>query len=266
MAVSIFFNAYHTFSAAVLLEHVSQDDAVYIHLYKHYYISWNLDNHKKQEAQKMILINFKTYEQSTGNNAVALAKQCEEAAVEAGKKAIVVPQTVDIFRVKQACTLPIYAQHADEIDFGSHTGHMLIQGLKQAGAEGTIINHSENRISMEKIGMIIEKCKERDFKVLVCAQDPEEVGEISKLAPDYVAYEPPELIGGDISVSSAKPELITESVEKAGDIPLIVGAGVKNTEDVEIGKKLGAEGILVASGVVKAENPKEAVLQLMKGM
>ncbi len=214
----------------------------------------------------MILINFKTYEQSTGNNAVALAKQCEQAAVEAGKKAIVVPQAVDIFRIKQACTLPVYAQHADEIDFGSHTGHMLIQALKQAGAGGAIINHSENRISMEKIGRIIKKCKEKDFQVLVCAQDPEEVKEISALDPDYVAYEPPELIGGDISVSSAKPELITESVEKAGGIPLIVGAGVKNKEDVSIGRKMGAEGILVASGVVKSDNPKEAVLDLMQGL
>lgn len=213
----------------------------------------------------MILINFKTYEEATGKKAVELAKTAEKVALDTGKKIIIVPQTVDIFRIRQEVDLPIFSQHVDEIDFGSNTGHILIESVKKAGATGTIINHSENRIPMSKIRSIIEKCRQKDFVVLVCAQDENEVEKIAKLKPDYVAYEPPELIGGDISVSTSKPEIIKKSVEKAGDIPLIVGAGVKSTQDVKISIDLDAKGILVASGIIKSKDPEQAIRDLLKG-
>jgi triosephosphate isomerase len=141
----------------------------------------------------------------------------------------------------------------------------MIDAVKQAGAVGTIVNHSENRLPLQKIKDIVEKCKQKKFPVLVCAQDVEEVEQMTRMEPSWVAYEPPELIGGDISVSTAKPEVITESVEKAKlrEIPLIVGAGVKNAVDVKVSMDLGAVGILVASGVTKADNPEEAVKDLV---
>jgi triosephosphate isomerase len=216
----------------------------------------------------MIIVNFKTYKESTGENAVKLAKACEKAAKESGKEIILVPQTADIYRVSKAVKLKILAQHADPIDYGSNTGHILIESLKEAGAIGTLINHSENRIPLQKIKDIVEKCKHKTFMTVVCAKDVDEVEQMTRLEPDYVAYEPPELIGGDISVSTAKPEVITESVEKASvrNVPLIVGAGIKNMEDVKISIDLGAKGVLVASGVVKAADQKKAVEELAKGL
>ena len=209
----------------------------------------------------MLFVNFKAYNESTGKNAIALAKLCEKVAIETGKEIIPVVQSVDISSIKNA-----FAQHVDEVEPGAQTGHITIEAVKQAGAIGTILNHSENRIPMDKIKAVVERCKEKGFTVLVCAQDPEEVGLIAALKPDYVAYEPPELIGGDISVSTAKPEVITESVQKAGDVPLIVGAGVKNAQDVKISMELGAKGILVASGVIKAEDQEKALKDLVKDL
>jgi len=213
----------------------------------------------------MLLINFKTYEEATGEKAVALAKICEKVAEETGKEIIIIPQMADLYRVSQAVTLKVYAQHVDAVDYGSNTGFLLIDAAKAAGAKGTLVNHSEHRIELYKIKEIVEKCKQKSFEVLICAKDPEEVEQMTRMEPNYVAYEPPELIGGDISVSTAKPELITKSIEKANEreVSLIVGAGVKTAEDVKIASDLGAVGVLVASGVVKAENQEEAVKELI---
>jgi len=92
----------------------------------------------------ILLLNFKTYEQATGAKAVKLAKAAEAAA--RGKKATVIlaVQMTDIERVVKAVSIPVYAQHMDPITPGSHTGWILPEALKEAGAVGTLINHSEH--------------------------------------------------------------------------------------------------------------------------
>ena len=215
----------------------------------------------------MLFVNFKTYEEATGDKAVELAKICEKVAKETNVEIIVIPQMADIYRVSQAVKLKVYAQHVDAVDYGSNTGRILIDAARQAGAVGTLVNHSENRIELQKIKDTVELCKQKMFEVLVCAQDPDEVEQMTRMEPTYVAFEPPELIGGDVSVSTAKPDLITESLQRAQmrEIPLIVGAGVKNSADIKISMDLGAKGVLVASGVVKAENQEKAVRELISG-
>lgn len=214
----------------------------------------------------VMFVNFKTYEGATSLNGVNLARICEKIKQETGQEIIPVVQAVDIFRIaREFPELSLFSQHVDEQDYGAYTGHVLIEAVKEAGAIGTILNHSENRIEFDKIQHVIEKAKKMDFIVLVCAQNAKEIGIIAKYKPDYIAYEPPELIGGEISVSSAKPEVITESVEKAKGIPLIVGAGIKTEEDVRKSIELGAVGVLVASGIVKAKDQELALRDLIRG-
>jgi len=47
------------------------------------------------------------------------------------------------------------------------------------------------------------------------------------------------------------------------EIVPLCGAGISNKEDVEAAKKLGVKGVLVASAIVKAENQREALLNLI---
>lgn len=209
----------------------------------------------------MIIVNYKAYSQAVGEKAEELSRKCRKASKESGERVISVPQTVDI----SSCGGEVFSQHVDAVEPGSHTGSVLGEGLKDAGVSGTLLNHSENRIDRKEIEAAIEKCRGLGLETVVCAQTPEECRELSKLEPDFVAFEPPELIGGEKSVSSARPELIEEAVEKS-EVDVLTGAGIKNSEDVEKSIELGCKGVLVASGVVKAENQYEEIIDLCEGI
>lgn len=213
----------------------------------------------------VIIVNFKTYKEATGDKAVALAKICEKVAKETGKNIIPAVQAADIYRVSKAVKIPVFAQHADEAEQGQSTGAITIESVKEAGASGTLINHSEHRIGKDKIKKVVERAKKLGLITVVCAKDSDEGKELDVFKPDFIAVEPPELIGGDISVSTAKPEVIEESVKKIKGKRVIVGAGVKTKKDVEKAASLGGVGILVASGVVKAKYPEKELKALAEG-
>ena len=215
--------------------------------------------------KELILVNFKTYEQGTGKSAMELAKVCAE--VHAGGKVDVgaAVQAVDLGSVS-GLELPVWGQHVDPVVYGSHTGHVLPEAVKGYGAVGTLLNHSEHRVSEEVIKKTIARCKEAGLKVILCVETPSEAAKFGLLGPDMIAIEPPELIGGDVSVSTAKPELISDTVKalKGTDIPVLCGAGVKNGADVAKAKELGAVGILLASGVVKNEDPGKVLKEMVE--
>lgn len=212
----------------------------------------------------LYVINFKCYKEGTGKNALKLAKVLERVAKEEKKKVILVVQPADVFRISKEVSLPIFSQHIDNINYGAYTGSILPESLRQAGAKGTLLNHSEKRIPLSILESYIKRAKEAKLKVIVCCENAAEVKRIAsfKITPDFIAIEPKELIGGNISVSKAKPDLIKKSVLNAKEIPLLCGAGIKAKEDVIIAKRLGAKGVLVASGVVKAKKPENALREL----
>jgi triosephosphate isomerase len=215
----------------------------------------------------MIFVNFKTYQEGTGEAALNLAKICRQVEKEMKIKIIPVVQTADIFHLTSQ-GFEVWAQHVDDINFGPNTGQILPQSIIAAEAKGTLLNHSENKLPTEVVDSIIKRIREleiSEFRVLVCCESVEEGLKISQFKPDLIAYEPPELIGGDVSVSTAKPEIIREFVKEIREIPILVGAGIQTTKDVKVAIKLGAVGILVSSGIVLAENPKEKLQELAEG-
>ncbi len=214
----------------------------------------------------MIITNFKTYESATGEAAMALAKVHEEVARETGADIQVAVQAMDLAVLSHELDIPVLAQHVDPVGFGGNTGHILPESVQMAGAAGTILNHSERRLEREVLKASIQRAKEIGLKTIVCAQDPEEGASFLEFDPDYIAVEPPELIGGDISVSTAQPEIIENAAKLIGSEKLLVGAGVKNGEDVRLAIKLGAKGVLLASGVTKAADPKAVLMDLVSGL
>ncbi|MBT3406490.1 triose-phosphate isomerase [Candidatus Woesearchaeota archaeon] len=213
----------------------------------------------------MLVINFKTYASATGQKAVDLARICDKVAHEVKVPILIAVQNVDLFRVARQVSIPVLAQHIDPVVYGSHTGHDLAEAILENGAYGVLIDHSEDRVSLDNIKQSIDRAKSVGLLTIVCVDTPKKASQVSKFSPDYIAIEPPELIGGDISVSTAKPEIISDTVAVVNNVPVLCGAGVKSKDDVSKSKELGSKGILIASGVTKANNPEKVIRELVKG-
>lgn len=214
----------------------------------------------------LIVLNLKTYLESVGERGVALCRIADEVAKQSGASIIVAPQNVDLFRVAKEVSIPVFAQHIDANQPGAFTGSITAEAVKQAGCKGTLLNHSEKKIQFEKIQLSIELARKAGIEVLVCADSVEEAKRIAPLKPDYIAVEPPELIGSGISVSTAKPEVVKDAVEQVkriAQIPVLCGAGISNGEDVRKAVELGADGVLLASAFVKAKNPRAVLLDMV---
>lgn len=214
----------------------------------------------------MIITNFKTYESATSDKAYSLARIHEEVAKETGADIRVAVQAVDLARISHDMDIPVLAQHIDPVVHGSATGHILPESVQLAGGKGVILNHSERRLKREVLAASIKRAKEVGLITVVCAESPEEGASFLEFDPDFIAVEPPELIGGDISVSTAQPEIIEHAAKLIGSDKLLVGAGVKNGADVKTCIRLGAKGVLLASGVTKAADPKAVLKDLASGL
>jgi triosephosphate isomerase len=216
--------------------------------------------------KKILIINLKAYEEGTGERGSELSKVAD-SLLRKDVEIILAVQAADIKDIADNVSLPVFSQHLDPVGYGAHTGWILPESVKSAGAKGSLLNHSERRIDFEELEKSIKRCKELGLTTVVCADTPENAGRIAEFGPDYIAIEPPELIGGEVSVSNAKPEVVTESIKrvKPFGIPVLCGAGIKNKEVVKKAKELGVEGILVASGVVKSEKPEKAIMDLIEG-
>ncbi len=216
----------------------------------------------------MVLVtNFKTYSESTGKNCLKLAKIHEEVKKETGKDIIIAVQTPDILRVSKL-DIPVFAQHCDPLKQGRNTGFITPESLKQAGAVGVMLNHSEHPMDIWDVEKAICICKEKGLKTLVFVSDISEARDLKSYKPDYMAFELPELIGTGKPISSERPKELKEfvkNVENSG-IKLLCGAGISKGKDVKVAVGLGTEGVVVASAITKSENPKKTIKELVKNL
>jgi len=217
-----------------------------------------------------ILVNFKTYAEATGKRAVKLAKTVEKVNLETGVCIGVAPQFADIAPVANTVSIPVFAQHIDPITPGNYTGHVLAESVKENGARGTLINHSERRLKLADIDAAVIRAREIGLVSVVCTNNPSVSASAAALNPDMLAVEPPELIGTGISVSKAKPEVVTDTVKLVRNInkkvTILCGAGITIGEDVTAALRLGTEGVLVASGVVKAKYSDKVLLEFAEAI
>ncbi|MBI4018239.1 MAG: triose-phosphate isomerase [Candidatus Aenigmarchaeota archaeon] len=219
----------------------------------------------------VIIVNFKAYGEATGGNAVRLAQLCDAVAREHDVSIAVAPQYHDIAPVKDAVSLQVFAQHIDPVaKAGAFTGHAVAENLKEAGIVGTLINHSEKKMAEADIKKCIGIAKSVGIVSVCCAATPEETGSIAELAPDFIAIEPTELIGSGVSVSKAKPEVVTQSVDivsaRNSKVTVLCGAGITNGADISEALRLGTRGVLVASGVVKSPDPGKVLAEFANAL
>lgn len=194
----------------------------------------------------MIIINFKKY--ASGKDAEDLAKICKKVADETKVKIIVAVQSRDIMKCLNT-DIECWTQYwdPDAMEYN-----------------GTLLNHSDYLLPWEQLAIQTSQCTIADIPFCVCVNSFQEAVKASKFLPDYIAYEPRELIGNkDKSVSSEKPDIIQHLTSNI-QLPVLIGAGIHSPEDIRIGLKLGAKGFLLATDVVKAVDPYHELLELAK--
>ena len=216
-------------------------------------------------AEPLIVVNFKTYATAMGIQAENLASMM--ASVTTSARMVGVVSAFDLATINQSSpNLEIWSQHLDPVGMGSFTGWLQPDNAIERGAKGTIINHAEHKVSLNHVEELMKQLPE-GFQICACAADVEEAKALAALSPTFIAVEPPELIGGDISVTTADPGIIKSTVDAVKsvneNIRVLCGAGVKNGSDVKMALSLGAEGVLLASGVTKAEDPFEILNDLV---
>lgn len=213
-----------------------------------------------------LITNFKTYETAIWIAGVGLAKIHAEVRQQTGKNIQIAWNPLDL-RMLLDLDIPVLSQHVDFAEYWSYTWKIPPIKLKKIWCSWVVLNHSENRVNNDELlWKIINRCKEVWLDVIVCAENVNEWIEIAHMWADFIAIEPPELIWGDISVSKANPEIITDAVNKIWKWKVIVWAWIKTAEDIEIAKKLWASWILLASWVTKAKYPKDILLELAQAL
>jgi triosephosphate isomerase len=209
-----------------------------------------------------VLVNLKAYDCDAVDVGRAAAAVDESADVDVG----VAPQAAQLAAVAST-GVNTWAQHVSPVEYGSHTGSTLATAVRDAGAAGTLLNHSERRLTLADIDAGIEAAQAAGLETVVCANNPDQIGAVTALGPDAVAVEPPELIGTGTPVSQADPEIVTGAVEAAAAVNPAVdvycGAGISTGADVVAASELGADGVLLASGVAKADDPAAALRDLV---
>jgi hypothetical protein len=118
-----------------------------------------------------VLVNLKAYP----CDPVAVAEAARDVAEESGVRVAVAPQAAHLDRVA-ATGVETWAQHVAPVAHGSHTGHTLAEALTDAGAEGTLLNHSERRLKLADIDAALDAAERTGLETVVCANNPDQVG------------------------------------------------------------------------------------------
>ena len=217
----------------------------------------------------MFIINCKNYEEIAGEKIIKIARIAEKISKKY-KVPIAVAPPHNLIPLITKFKIVVLAQHVDDKKIGSTTGFMVPEIIKKSKVDGSIINHSEHRISEKEIISLIKRLTKLKLKTILCVKNVNEVKKYAKLNPTFIAIEPPELIGTGKAISTEKPALITNAVQSVknakNSTKLLCGAGIVSGQDVTKAKKLGSNGILVASGIVKAKNWEKIISEFCKGL
>lgn len=221
-------------------------------------------------GEPLFLLNLKAYPSCLGNGALILGKDLEAAAQSHSVKVALAPPMPLLALLARELTIPVVSQHADALAAGARTGHVPPAALAAVGSKGCLVNHSEHALDREVVQTTVRLLKEEGLIAIVCAKDVEDAVVLAQQCqPPYLAIEPPELIGGDVSVSKARPEVVSGTVEAVRKVSpqtrVLCGAGIKDREDVRKALQLGARGVLVASAIATAKDPKGALHELLSG-
>lgn len=221
-------------------------------------------------ALPVVLVNFKTTPESRGRSALRLTRAAGRVARDLGVSIAVAPAALDLGAVCSVARVPVFAQHVDADAGGPQTGAVPAEHVRSLGAVGTLLNHSERPLAPEALRAAHASARRAKLATVICAGGPAQAARVAALKPNFVAIEPPDLIGGSVSVSTARPSVVSRGVRAVRSVSrstrVLCGAGVKTQQDVAKALELGTQGVLLASGVTRARDPARALRALARGL
>ncbi|MEA3355030.1 MAG: triose-phosphate isomerase [Patescibacteria group bacterium] len=212
----------------------------------------------------MIFLSLKTYPQASGDQVIKLCQIVKKVQDKTKIKIMVGAQAFDIRRIKKEVGIEVWAQHLDPIDPGRHFGWLSPYSAKQAGATGTMINHAEHAVDFDTIKATMKKCQSHNLKTLVGTDSINLAKKVINLKPNYLAFENPDLIAGNTSFVDVDADRIKQVIDLT-PMPFFVGAGISKKSHVQKTIKLGGQGVILASGVIKANDQETALYDLASG-
>jgi len=212
----------------------------------------------------MIFLALKTYKQSTGDQVIKLLSSVKKIIAKTNVPIIAVAQATDIYRIRKELDIEVWAQHVDPIDPGKNTGWISPYSVKEVGATGVLINHSEHKVREEVIVETIKKARQYNLKIILIGQTVEMIKKFDSFDIDFLSFEKEDLIASPISMIDQQEETI-KSLVKIVKHPLIIGAGINDGEDTRKSKAAGAVGVLMATYFVTAPNPEKKLRELAEG-
>jgi triosephosphate isomerase len=217
----------------------------------------------------MFIINCKNYDEISGEKIIKLAK-ISQGISKKYKIPIAIAPPHHLIPLITKFNVIVLAQHLDDKKVGSTTGFMIPEVVKKSKIGGSLINHSEHRLSEKEIKNLVKRLKRLRLKTILCVKNVNELKKYVKLNPTFIAIEPPELIGTGRAISTERPQLITKAVDSVksakNSTKLLCGAGIVSGKDVTRAKELGSKGILVASGIVKTRNWEKIIDEFSRAL
>ena len=222
----------------------------------------------KSMRTPLFIVSTKAY--LWGNRSLELARIADKIAKEYDVCFIYVPQLVDLRLIAEEVEIPVYSPNLDPIKPGRGHGHDLAEALKEAGASGVMINHSERPKTLSEIEECLKRAREVGLNTIVCCDSPRAAEAMTSLEPDAILPEPPKLIGTMKPVSLEMKDFIVESIkavkERNEKILVIVGAGISCARDVAEALKLGADGTGASRAICESSNPEKLLREIAEAM
>ena len=221
---------------------------------------------KRKIRTPFLIVNPKAY--IYGDESLELAKVCDRLSAEYDIDIIFTAQHVDLRQVSAATkNVIVTAQHMDGIVPGRGMGHILPEGIKDAGAQAVVLNHAEHQLKIDELDRAMKRANELDMVTIVCCDTPEAAKAIAQLGPDMMICEPASLIGTGSTSDDEYIQKTNEAVKSVSeDILKLQAAGVSTGDDVYRVVMGGAHGSGGTSGILNAPSREGKIIEMLDAL
>lgn len=203
-----------------------------------------------------------------GEDLLQLAKKADALAQKYNIDLLFTAPPIDLMNIVKHCpNLIVTAQHMDEKGIGDTMGSVTAEGLVNIGVKAVVLNHADYQLTISCLMKTINRTKKLGLMTIVCADSISEAKMIATLKPDIVLAEPTKLIGQEEISESEYVESTIEAIKKVyQDILVEQGAGIRTENDVVKLLRLGADGVGVTSGIIKARDPINMMEKMVRAV